>query len=139
MACAACGQEISRRLVVMLRGERTAELLRYQVFPHKERINARQIAAGQPVSLAFAEPLQRLQACAEVPASVPPPTCLVWLYPFRVRKEDRVILDDDNSMPVILNGRPNVIVIAVDVDRQDIELARNVGSPQEAHDGCRCG
>jgi hypothetical protein len=95
----------------------------HQVVSNEERIHPGQTTADQRVPLLTAQRAQGLERSAVIVGVVPAVARVVLHDPFDRRTKFRVVLDNDDAW-LQRKRLPDPIVIAVDVDTQQIEFAQ---------------
>src|ERR1043166_9690311 len=116
-------EEITRRLIVLLRRGRVEKMIARDGFVHEEGVDAADAAADQAVTLPPSEPHQRFEAGTEIVGEIPGLRGVVGHHARKWRPQRRIIFDRDDARLDHLDGLPDPIVILVDIDAQKIDLA----------------
>src|SRR6202035_259020 len=116
-------EEVARRLVVLLGRRRIEEMIAGDIVAHEECVGAGKIAADDAVALAASEPHQRFETGAEIIAAVPAPLRIVRNDQRQRRPQRRVIFDHDHARLDYRDRLPDPVVVVVDIDAEEIDLA----------------
>src|SRR5271169_3005645 len=127
-------EKISRRLGELLGGGRIEEVVSGDIITNKERIDARNTAANQAITLAAPEPDKCLEACAEIIRTIPGPLGLIGDDQRHRRPQRRIIFDHDYTRINPSDGFPNPVVVIVDIDAEQIDFARGAASLEQRID-----
>src|SRR5262249_27962017 len=117
--------------VVVLRRVWLGKVVAEKIISNEEGVHATEIAPHEAVALLGPEFLQRLQTrpiMREI-AKLRKAECLrvVGDYPRHRGRDYRVVLDDHHTGPIVGDLLPDVVIVAVDIDRQEIDLFRHPG------------
>ncbi len=108
-----------------------------EVVAHEERVHAGQLRVDEPVALLGAERLERGERGAVAARVVPLPARRVGHHARHRGVEVAVVLDHDHARPERAERAPDPVVVAVDVDHQQVRLLGHAGAAQQPLDGVR--
>ena len=111
---------------MIFRGIGSGELFGKQVVADKERIHSHKIATNETIVFFSRELLENLKAGSEVGSAFPTVVGVVILYPRNARAVVSVVFHHNDSGTEVFDRLPYPVVIAVNVDLQQIEIFRHV-------------
>ena len=106
-----------------LRRRRLDKMIRRKVLSNEKRIDAVEIGADQLIAELTSEQFERLERRPLPIGTVPMMLRVICLLPSVIGREFCIVLDDNRARLDDVNRLPNVIIVAVDVDAQQINLA----------------
>lgn len=126
---------VAGRLVVIFGREGLGKnMVADQIVPDEKGVRADKIATHEVVAQFAAQPLEGLQAGAEVVTAVPDAIGAVARHPVQVGRQGGVVFHHHDPRPATVHRAPDVPGVLVDVERQEVELPRHAQIVEDAGD-----
>jgi len=93
----------------------------------QKSVDACVIAGNHAVTLVATEPHQCLQACAKIIRAVPHTRRIIRYDERHRRPQRRIVLDHHNARAHRRDRLPNPVVVVVNIDAEEIDLASHAG------------